>query len=256
MMRFLLLCSAFLYSCLPVAGQLAVRHTEGLVHGFLVLQTAEGEVLAHGELIQGAHGGRVNIRLIFHFKDGSVHDEAAVYSQLRDFQLLRYHLVQKGASFPHPQEVSIDVGSGQVVVRHTGGDGKEQITTEHMKLPPDLANGMVFILLKNMPPGGAEAKASMIVTTPKPRLVRLAISAQGEDTFQLGPEKRKATHYIVKIQLGGVTGLVAPLVGKEPPDIHAWILSGEAPAFVKSQGPLYAGGPIWQIEMESPVWPH
>jgi hypothetical protein len=94
----------------------------------------------------------------------------------------------------------------------------------------------------------------MIVTTPRPRLVKLAISADGEDVFQLGTEKRQATHYVVKIELGGITGLAASVMGKQPPDIHGWILKGEAPAFVKSRGPLYANGPIWQIELESPVW--
>ena len=95
----------------------------------------------------------------------------------------------------------------------------------------------------------------MLVATPKPRLVKLAISAPGEDTFLLGGEKRKATHYVVKIEIGGISGLLAPIFGTTSPDIHAWILPGEAPAFVKSRGPLYAGGPIWQIELESPVWP-
>jgi hypothetical protein len=33
------------------------------------------------------------------------------------------------------------------------------------------------------------------------------------------------------------------------------ILGGEAPAFVKSEGPLYLGGPTWRIELASSVWP-
>jgi hypothetical protein len=172
--------------------------------------------------------------LIFQFKDGSpLHDETAVYSQLRSFRLLRCHLVQKGPSFSSPKDVSIDVLSGQVTVRYTGDDGKEQVKTEPMKLSPDLANGMIFTLLKNMPSGDGEMKASMVVTTPKPRVVTLAISAPGEDTFMLGGDKRKATHYIVKIEIGDLTEVVAPLLGKHPPDIHVWILHGEAPAFVK-----------------------
>jgi hypothetical protein len=253
--RLLLLCGVFLSSQTPVAGQIAVRHSEGLVHGFLVLKTPEGEALAHGDLSQVGHGKSVTSRLAFHFKDGSVREETAVFSQAQNFRLIRYHLVQKGPSFAHREQLSIDVPSGQVEVRTSDGDGREKITTEHMKLPPDLANGMLFILLKNVPPESTEMKASMVVTTPKARLVKLAISAQGEDTFQIGSEKRDATHYVVKIEVGGVAGLVAPLVGKQPPDIHAWILKGEAPAFVKSRGPLYSEGPVWQIELESPVWP-
>ena len=55
--------------------------------------------------------------------------------------------------------------------------------------------------------------------------------------------------------IGGIAGWIAPLLGKEPPNIHVWILRGKAPAFVKSEGPLYNGGPIWRIELTSPVWP-
>src|ERR1035438_9429869 len=206
-LRFVLVWTVFLFPCLPADGQVPVRHTEGLVHGFLVLRTLEDETLAHGDLIQVARADRVAAHLIFHFKDGSLHDETAVYSQLRSFRLLHYHLVQKGPSFSSARDISIDVPSGQVTVRYPGDAGKEQVKTEYMKLPQDLANGILFTLMKNMLPGSNAMKASMVVTTPKPRIVGLAISAQGEDTFVLGGNNRKATHYIVKIEIGGVTGL-------------------------------------------------
>jgi hypothetical protein len=67
------------------AAPVAERHPEGLVHGFLVLRTLEGDTLADGDLIQVAHGDRVTSRLVFHFKDGSIHDETAVFSQRRNF---------------------------------------------------------------------------------------------------------------------------------------------------------------------------
>jgi hypothetical protein len=95
----------------------------------------------------------------------------------------------------------------------------------------------------------------MIVATPKPRLVKLAISPQGEEGFELAGSPRKATDFVIKIELGGVTGLVAPLIGKKPPDIHVWIIGGTAPAFVKEEGPFYLGGPNWNIQLTSPVWP-
>jgi len=49
--------------------------------------------------------------------------------------------------------------------------------------------------------------------------------------------------------------LPPPLVGKQPPDSHVWILGGEAPAFVKAEQPPYNEGPVWRIELTSPVWP-
>lgn len=181
-------------------------------------------------------------------------EETAIYSQHRTFRLLHDELVQKGPSFPHPKDVSIDARSGQVKVRYTDDEGKEQVEFKHIDLPADPANGIVFSLLKNVPQS-AVTKVSMIVTTPKPRLVKLAISSQGEDSFLVGGIKRRATRYVVKIELGGITGVVAPLLGKEPKDIQVWILGGEAPAFVKSTGPLYSEGPTWSIELECPGWP-
>jgi hypothetical protein len=60
---------------------------------------------------------------------------------------------------------------------------------------------------------------------------------------------------VVKAELGGLTGAFASLLGKEPPDTHVWILEGEAPAFIKMEGPLALGGPVWRMELVSPLWP-
>ena len=236
-------------------AQVAVRHTEGVVHGFLVLRTLKGEPLADGDLSQVARGDRVTSQLVFHFKDGSVHDETAVFSQRGNFRLLNYHLVQKGRAFQHPIEVSIDGSTGQVTVRNTDADGKEKVITEKLDLPQDVANGLVLILLKNIRSQTPQMTLSMVAATPKPRLVKLAITRQGEDQLVLGVSSRKATHYVVKVEIGGMTGMVAQMLGKQPPDTHVWILGGDAPAFVKLEGPLYLGGPIWRIELTSPVWP-
>ncbi len=125
-----------------------------------------------------------------------------------------------------------------------------------MELPPDTANGLLLTLVKNLQPGTPLTMVSMLATTPKPKLVKLAITPQGEDSFSLAGVKRTATQYVVKVQLGTVEGALAKLLNKQPPDIHIWILGGETPAFVKMEGPLFYGGPLWRIELTSPVWPH
>jgi hypothetical protein len=61
--------------------------------------------------------------------------------------------------------------------------------------------------------------------------------------------------FVLNIELGGIAGMVAPLIGKSPPEIQIWIIGGQAPAFVREEGPLYQGGPIWTIQLTSPVWP-
>lgn len=232
-----------------------MRHVEGTLHGFLELRSQEGRVLAVGDLFQTVRGDRVTSRLVFHFKDGSVDDETAVFSQHGNFQLVTDHHVQKGPSFPHPLDISIDVSSGQVSLRSKGKDGKEEIKTEHFDLPPDLINGLVTITTKNISPETGETNMSMVVATPKLRLMKVAISPQGEEPFSVAGSRRKAARFTLKFELGGVAGVVAPLIGKAPPEVHIWIFGGEAPAFVKSEGPLYAGGPVWRIQVTSPVWP-
>ena len=238
-----------------LAEPVRVRYTEGIVHGFLTLRTMDGALVANGDLIQLAKGDRVTSRLVFRFKDGSLRDETSVFSQRQSFRLLSNHLVQKGPTFPQPLDLRIDCANGLVTVRYTDEHGKEKVEADRMKLPPDLANGMTLTLLKNIPANTAPPAMSMVVTTPKPRLVRLALSGAGEDPLSTGSTARKATHYVVKIEIGGLAGLIAPLVGKQPPDTHIWILGGEAPAFMKSEGSMFLGGPIWRIELVSPVWP-
>lgn len=237
------------------ADQVGVRYAEGLLHGFLVLQTLEGKTLAAGDLIQNTSGGRVTTKLILRFKDGSLHEETTEFSQRDKFQVVKYHLVQKGPAFKRPLETSIDFSSGQVAVRYTDDDGKQKEISERMELPSDVANGIVPTLLKNIQPTASPVTVSMVAATPKPRLVKLALASQGEEPFSVGGFNRKATHYVVKVEIGGAAGVVAPLVGKQPPDIHIWILGGEAPVFLKEEGPLYDGGPIWRIEQLAPVWP-
>lgn len=232
----------------------AVLHTEGLVHGFLVLRTLEGDALADGDVTQVARGDRVTSHLVFRFKDGSVHEETVVFSQRHSFRVVSDHLLQKGPAFKRPMEVSIDGSTSQITVRYTDDDGKEKALTDRLKLPRDVANGMILTLLKNIRPDVPQTTVSMVAATPKPRLVKLLISPEGEESFSVGGSSYKATRYVVKVEFGGVAGLLAPLVGKQPQDTHIWILRGDAPAFVKLEGPLYLGGPTWRIELTSPVW--
>jgi hypothetical protein len=249
----LLVCAPLFQQGTSAAAQVAVRHTEGDVHGFLVLKTLGGNTLGEGDLAQVAHSDRVTTRFTVHFKDGSIHDETAVFSQRHNFRLLNYHLVQKGSTFPHPIEISIDGSTGQVTV-HSTDNGKEQTSDDRLKLPSGMANGLIPILLKNISDSGP-TELSMVVATPKPRLVKLEITSQGSEPFSIGGSRRRATHYVVKVEIGGVGGAIAPLLGKQPPDTHVWILGGEVPAFVKMEGPLYPGGPSWRIELACPIWP-
>jgi hypothetical protein len=236
------------------AEPLKVLHTEGLLHGFLVLRSLDGEALADGEFTQWARGDRVTIRLVFRFKDTSFYEENVSFSQRRVFHLLSYHLTQKGPAFKPPMEFSLDGTTGQATVHYTDNEGKEKTESERAKIQPDLANGLLTTVVKDFPPKTAEMRLSLVAATPNPRLVKVIISDDGEDWFSLGNTRHKATRYRVRFEITGVAGVVVPLVGKQPPDVRIWVLNGEAPVLLKSEGPLYNGGPVWRIELTSPVW--
>lgn len=249
--------AAVICACVSIApaDPVAVHLQEGTVHGFLELRSAEGKLLASGDSIQVAHGDQITTRTIFHFKDGSLDDETTVILQRRNLQLVSDHHIQQGPFFPHPMDIFVNFRKSQVTVRSTGKDGKDELKTDHFDLPLDLANGMVPLIVENITPDAKETTVSMLVATPKLRVVKLVISPHGEEPFSVGGSPRQGIHYEIKIDLGGVAGVVAPLIGKEPPNIQMWIVGGQAPTFIREQGPIYPDGPITTIELASPEWP-
>src|SRR5262249_48788169 len=148
------------------------RFLEGSLHGLLDLRTDSADHLAVGDLLQDTKDGVVTSRLVFAFKDGSVHDETAVFTQHREFRLTSYTLAQKGPAFPMPVDVTIDAKRGRVSVRYSDDKGETKTEEERIDLPSDLANGIVPIVLKNGRPD-LPPSMSMVVATPKPRLVKL-----------------------------------------------------------------------------------
>ena len=235
------------------AEPVPAHHPEGTLHGFLALTTEQGQILAGGDLIEVVHGDRVTTHLTFHFKDGSIDDETTVYTQRGVFRLISNHHIQRGPYFPHPLDMTIDVVKGIVVTRSLGKDGKDEVATGRIKMPADLYNGLVTPVMKNISPDG-ETRIAMIVATPKPRVVTLVITPQAPETFYLAGFPRKAMLYEIKIELGGIAGVIAPVIGKQPPRISMEILGGEMPAFLRETGPLFEGGAILTISVIGPTW--
>jgi hypothetical protein len=224
------------------------------MHGFLVLKSADGKTIAVGDVIQVAHGRQVRSRMVFHFHDGSLDDDTTVFVQGRVLKLISDHHIQKGPSFPKPLDLAIDVTTSEATWKETK-DGKDETKTEHVDFPDDLANGMVPLVLLNIAPKMEGTKVSYLVGSPKPRIVRLSIKPDGLERYRLAGVARQAKKYNIHIELGGIAGVVAPVIGKQPPDLNIWVADGEVPTVVKTMGELYEGGPIWTMEQTSPTWP-
>ena len=230
------------------AAPVAVRFPETPDTRALVLRSLDGKRLAQGDVTLTVRNGQVTSRVVFRFTDGSSHDETAIFSQDKVFRLLSYRLVQNGPAFRRALEMTLDTQTGRARVRSREGNSAEEVDEETLKLSPDVANGMMVPVLRNLGTS-VPAAASWVAATPSPRFVKLAISIAGTEPPSNADANRRVTHYVVKAEIGGMAGVFAPLVGKQPPDTHVWIEDGSAPAFVKSEGPLYVGGPVWRIEV-------
>jgi hypothetical protein len=242
--------------CAPAsAAPVEVRFLEGVTHGYLLVRSVDGTVIGRGELTQRVQrGGLVTSRMIFRFKDGSVHDEEVTFSQQRVFMMLRYHLVQRGPSFPERINVWIDRGTAEYKDRSsTRKDGREEVLTGHFDLPSDVYNGMLVMVLKNIQKG-ANQTVSLLAFTPTPQVVTLQLLSMGEQTVLIADVPSKAMHYVFKPEIGVMRQFFGEASGRLPADFHydCWILTDEVPSFVQFQGPLQLMGPILRIEPVSP----
>jgi len=241
-----LLCVALpLLSATPAPAEpIAVRYQEGVVRAFPVLRSAQSEKLAQGDFVQIARGDRVMTQLVFRFADGSLHDETVVFSQRDVFKLLSYRIVQRGPLFPETVEASFDRETGSYQVRYRADeDSPEEQVSGTLSLPEDAYNGMLSMVVKNMAPGVSET-VSIVAFTPKPRVAKLQLLPIAEERAQIGEAAIPATRFHIRPKLG----LFAALLVTDIPDFRVWVLPGEAPAFLRAEGPLYFMGPIWRIE--------
>ncbi len=239
-------------SCTTQGQELKLRYRTGSEHGFVILRDAAGAILASGEVTQVPSKHQITLHVVFHFRDGSIDDETTLYSQGETIRLISDRHIQRGKSFPHPSDVMIDVPAQQVSFRDLSKN-TDEAKPEHMDLPPDTSNGLLMPLIQNMQ-ANTPIEVSYVGLAPKPRMVKLAIAKGGEDHFTVGGRSYKAAKYDVKVHIGGVAGVVAPIIGKQPPDTHVWVTESRVPAVVRLDSALYTDGPIWSVQFASPVW--
>jgi hypothetical protein len=233
------------------AEAIKVLNPQGSAHGYVEVTTLDGTRIGVGDLLQRLHGTVVTSRLLMHFFDGSIDDETTAYSELGTFHFISDHHIQRGPSFPQPIDVMVDAKTG--MVSSTDSDGK--VVAVHFKMPGDVYNGMASTLLMNIDPRAPETRIAAVVASAKPRLIHLSMKNGGGKQFTIGGITRTATDFVVHVELGGVAGVVAPLIGKEPTDYHVLLVTGPDPVFIREEGALYVGGPVWRIQQISAVIP-
>jgi hypothetical protein len=166
-----------------------------------------------------------------------------------------YHLVQRGPAFAEDTEISLQRASGKYYVKtKSHKDGREEAIDGTLELPPDVYNGIVTTVVKNLAKG-ASATVHLVAFTPKPLLIELELVPMGEHKMLVGQLTKTATHYVFKPHPGPWLELFAKLLGRMPSDYHVWVITEGAPAFARFEGPLNPTGAVWRIELTSPRWP-
>ena len=235
---------------LLAADQVPVEQKQGTIHGFLLMKDRTGKEIAVGDQTNEVHGDTIASRTVFRFRDGSIDDEETEYRQEANFQLVRDHRIQKGPAYKKPSDVTIDVPSGEV---SWVDPSDKQTKSQHMDLPADLANGLVPLLIQNHSKEGF--KAAYLSVDAKPRIVTLNIKPDGSDRVYLGTDGRRAERFNIHIEIGGITGAVASVVGMQPPDLKMWFSGGAISIFVRMEGQFYQDGPTWTVVLAAPSWP-
>ena len=240
---------------LSAAAPVRVRSPEGSAHGFLVLRGTKAEILAQGDWWQMPSGDRIEVHLRFRFTDGSLSHETFVLAQRRVWTLLSYRSVQRGPSFPRDIEAHVDRETGRYTVQtHDRDKGSGKLDEGTIEMPDDVyALGMLAMLLKNLEPGEAMT-AHALAFTPKPRILKLEVKPDGEDSVTIQGSTRKTPRYVAKVELSGALGVVASVAGKQPPILHYWMAGDPVATFVRFDGPFYPDGPIWRVELAAPQW--
>jgi hypothetical protein len=224
------------------------------LRGFVTIRSTDGKQIGYGSVSQFVQGDRITERTTYHFRDGSLDDETVVFSEKNTFALIADRHVQRGPLFSHPLDLTINA-SGDATNRTNDASGKPKLETSHIDLPAGTAViGMMSTVMANLDPA-TQLKIPGLVPTQKPRLVHFAVAPEGRGTFRVSGSRQTASIFRIKTELGGIAGVVAPIIDKQPDDTLVWVLEGDAPLTIRAIGQLSEGGPVMDIQMAGATFP-
>lgn len=226
------------------AETIPVRLPQRNVHRSMVTRSETGTVIARHEFTQVVQGDEVTMHFAYYFTDGSLDDEVTTFTERGAVRLVRDHHVEKGPFFTKPVDYAIDFAAGTATIRTVDRTGKVNIESRHLQLPGDLANGLIGVLLLNVPPDVKPFRVDMLAPVGGGRMIQIAISPEGEQSLQIAGRNVSATVFRIHPELGGIVGWIATLIGVEPKDVMVWVTEGKDPAVVKIVGQLGGYGPV------------
>ena len=111
-------------------------------------------------------------------------------------------------------------------------------------------------MLNNLPKGTGET-VSILIFTPKPKVVPLHLTFVSDQALRIGGRSIKVKQYAFEPELGIFQTILGKVFGKLPLYFRydCWILDDDVPGFVRFDGRLQVKAPVMRIEMTSPRLP-
>ena len=222
---------------LAAPAAVAVRFPPGTLHGFPSLSDAAGNLLADGELEQTLDGARLRVRLRWSFRDGRTAIEEDEFE-------VGAHLVQRRFSWAESRggieqrRFTADLGARRAVAIQLGEDGKERRDEAKLDLPAGGAfagYGTALAVSQLGLGAGSAAELGFVAFTPKPRLVVLRVSRDGEEAILAAGREIPCDRFTLHPEVGWLVRLVA-----HPKDAHLWFTHASPPALVRAAQNLAA----------------
>ena len=234
------------------AGAVDLKWREGTVRGFPVLvDPGSGQVVAQGDYTQRVSGNRLFVTTAFDFGDGRKVEERTEFVQGKQLVQKQWHWTETVGGAPQRLfEVDFDTGEAHAMKVEKGErkewKGKVQVT------PGETFGGGGFAFaLKNLAEqlkGGDSVELSAVAFTPQPRVVKVKVLGQGQDTVRLTGRSLPAEHLVIQPE---IPWIAKPFV--HAPDNHLWFHRGTPPTFLRADGPLMEPGDrILRTEAQAP----
>lgn len=239
---------ASLATALP-AGAVKVTSFQGALRGFPALRDLSGKTLANGDFAQWLEGGKLHVKLTYHFlgTDRTVEETAEFKqdSQLIQEQWSNQELINGRIS----RRFSVDFVTGQAIAeKRENGQLKRWAKKVSVK-PGQTFAGLGFMLaimnLRGHLMGGEKVELETVGFAPEPRLVAVQIYHGSSDQIQMAGRTLEGDRFIVHAKIPWIAELLINV-----PDSDIWLARGTPPGFLRKEGPLMEpGDPIIRVDL-------
>jgi hypothetical protein len=166
-----------------------------------------------------------------------------------------YRLRQRGPISTEDTEISLERATRTYRVKTKAHkNGQEKVPEGTLDLPPNVYNGMVLTIAKNLPKGASET-VHMVAFTPAPRLIKLEVTPVDEHKALIGDLTKPAIHYLLQASARKLAQALRHVARSRATGLSGLDRHRRGAGIREVRGATYATGPVWRVEVTSPRGP-